>query len=130
MRREDGAGALEDATEAIAVNRRRTEEREAERDARDPRDRWGRIDDDGRIAGLRHRRGDEHANRATALIQLGRTEEARADAQHAIECTPDDSGGYRLLAVIEQKAEISQPRRSSCGRRSRAKRVRASGRTS
>jgi tetratricopeptide (TPR) repeat protein len=104
LRREDGAGALEDATEAIAANRRRTQEREAERDARDPRDRWGRIDDDGRMAGLRRRRGDEHADRATALLHLGRVEEARADAQQAIDCTPDEAAGYRLLAAIEQNA--------------------------
>jgi tetratricopeptide (TPR) repeat protein len=104
LRLEDSAGALEDTTEAIAANRRRTQEREAERDARDPRDRWGRIDDEGRLAGLRTRRGDEHANRASALIKLGRTEEARADARHAIDCSPAESGGYRLLALIEYQA--------------------------
>jgi tetratricopeptide (TPR) repeat protein len=100
----DFAGALEDGTEALAANLRRTQEREAERNARDPRDRWGRIDDDGRIAGLIRRRGDEHGNRATALIQLGRSAEARADAEAAIRCVPSDPTGYRLLAIIDHLA--------------------------
>jgi tetratricopeptide (TPR) repeat protein len=104
LRREDAAGTLEDATEAIAANSRRTREREAERDARDPRDRWGRLDDEGRLAGLRRRRGDEHGNRANALIRLGRTQEARADAEQAIALAPDVSTGHFMLALIEKEA--------------------------
>lgn len=105
LRRDDAAGALEDASAAIAANLRRTQEREAERDARDPRDRWGRIDDEGRLAGLRHRRGDEHGDRAGALVRLGRMEEARVDAEQAVALAPEDAGGYRLLALVERAAE-------------------------
>jgi tetratricopeptide (TPR) repeat protein len=104
LRRDDAAGALEDASEAIAANLRRTQEREAKRDARDARDRWGRLDDENRLAGLLHRRGDEYGDRASALIRIGRIEEARADAEQTIALAPQDASGYQLLAMIEQNA--------------------------
>jgi tetratricopeptide (TPR) repeat protein len=104
LRRGNAARALDDATGALEANSRRTREVEAHRDARDRRDQPGRMNDDAVLGGLRHRRGDQHLSRATALLALGRVQEARYDAQQAVECAPELAGGYLRLAGIEQNS--------------------------
>ena len=104
LRLDDPAAALESAGAALAANARRREALAAERDARDPRDRWGRADDEARLGGLRALRADEHADRANALIRLQRFAEARADAEQAMAGAPEAADGYRHLATIEAAA--------------------------
>jgi tetratricopeptide (TPR) repeat protein len=92
-----------DATEALARNAAWIARREAERAARDPRDRYGRMDDDGRIAGLQSRRWEELLIRSQGLVALGRLDEARTDAEAAVTLRPERAAPYRLLAGIAQR---------------------------
>jgi tetratricopeptide (TPR) repeat protein len=99
---EDHAGAVADATAALSLNQARIERLEAQRESWHPYDRFSRQQDTDLIGGLRERRVDELNLRTVALTRLGRTVEARADANALVALSPDASGAYAKLAVIEQ----------------------------
>lgn len=103
--RQDPEGQVADATEALARNAAWIARREAERDGRDPRDRYGRMDDEGRIAGLKSRRWEELLIRSHAFLALDRLDDAQADAEAAIALRPERSASYKRLAGIAQRKQ-------------------------
>ncbi|MCB1916661.1 MAG: hypothetical protein KDG52_13215 [Rhodocyclaceae bacterium] len=98
LRRENAAAALQDGSAALAANQARIRARQQQRDTRDRRDRWGRMDDDARINGLCLRRAEQLCDRARAWRLLDRASDAMADARAAIAVAPDCAEAYSMLA--------------------------------
>lgn len=103
-RQSEWQGVIDDLTAALAANSERTRRRQAERDARDPRDRHGLSDDEARLGGLRSRRLEELSLRVTACLQLQRASEAQAAAEEMVAVAPERPEGHRTLGALALQA--------------------------
>jgi hypothetical protein len=124
----DWPGVVEDITGALAANAERIRAREAQRDARDPRDRYGLDDDNNRLAGLRSRRWGVLVLLLPARAPPPRGPHARAAAEEAVAFEPDRPEGYRLLGALAMQAgEIAAAHRhlSAALEREKSPRARA-----
>lgn len=108
----DWPGVVDDITAALAANAMRIGAREAQRDARDPRDRYGLDDDKNRLAGLRSRRLEELGLLFSACGQIQQWPRAREAAEEAVTLAPDRPEGHRLLGVLAiQAGQTTEARR-------------------
>ena len=101
--REDADGAAADATEAIRLNIARAGALRAERDALDPRDRWGRSGVDGQIAAVERRRAEEYVLSFRGHFARERWDQARQAAGALIALAPQEAEGYRRMAMLEHR---------------------------
>ncbi|MGE3873660.1 MAG: hypothetical protein AB7F74_11960 [Parvibaculaceae bacterium] len=103
-RLDDWPGVVADITVALAANAERARAREAEKAARDRRDRHGLDDDQARIGGLRSRRLEELGLLFTALAHLQQWQEALRIAEEAVAIDPDRPEGYRMRGALAMEA--------------------------
>jgi tetratricopeptide (TPR) repeat protein len=108
----DWPGVVEDISAALAANACRTQARQDERAARDPRDRYGIGDDDALLGGLRRRRLEELNLLVNACVHLQRGPEARAAAEEMVAVDANKPDGHRILgALASQAGQIAEARR-------------------
>jgi hypothetical protein len=100
----DWHAVVEDLDAALAANAERTRAREAERDARDPRDRHGLDDDAARLGGLRGRRCEELELLFNACVNLQDFARARVVAAEVVALEPERASGHRMLGALAMQA--------------------------
>jgi len=100
---QDFEGSAVDAEEAVRLNIARVEAIKTERDALDPRDRWGRGAAESKILSLTHRRAEEYVLCFRGHLEQQSWDLARTAAAALIALTPDATDGYKRMAALEHR---------------------------
>jgi tetratricopeptide (TPR) repeat protein len=100
---QDFEGSAADAEEAVRLNIARVQAVEAERDALDSRDRFGRGAAESKVLALTRRRAEEYVLCFRGHLDRQNWDLARTAAAALIALTPDAADGYKRMAALEHR---------------------------